>query len=359
MICGGPSRAGGYSARGRRGSTARARPPGHRARLSPAAGLGSPHPPAGDEADDLAARPPARSRCRPGMVTASSAGAVHAGQSHAVLGDRGHRLPQALQLRQVVLAQADEHAVVAVIEDELLGQLGALFEPTFERLPARRFSTKSASSVRKAAALARVASLAWPIANSSSNWSKTKTGRTGRPSAVRSCKLRRWKCSQSGLAGLRSSAASGRPPTSPMARVTAAMTCSARGGAEAEWSRRIGTGRYPSARSRGNRPAWRSDDLPSPDWPKSTVRTRAATRRRSSSASSSRPWKKVLGASVNATRPGQGFCRRRRSRRTSRSGARDSRESASPRMTDASGPSTIARSSVTKIGVTRPPGSQV
>ena len=43
---------------------------------------------------------------------------------------------------------------------------------------------------------------------------------------------------------------------------------------------------YPSARSRGNNPACNSDDLPRPDWPKSTVRFFLATRRSNSSASS-------------------------------------------------------------------------
>src|SRR6266851_2029221 len=70
----------------------------------------------------------------------------------------------------------------------------------------------------------------------------------------------------------------------------------------------MGTGMYPSARRRGNSPACKSEDLPKPDWPKSTVRSFRSTRRSNSSASSARPWKNCCSSSAKATRPGQGFC---------------------------------------------------
>ena len=62
-------------------------------------------------------------------------------------------------MRKIIFAEADEYPVVAIIEDELLDQLGAVVESALEGQGAR-FSTRSASSVRKAAARDRVSSLA-------------------------------------------------------------------------------------------------------------------------------------------------------------------------------------------------------
>ncbi len=42
----------------------------------------------------------------------------HAREAHAVLGDGGHRVLQAFQVREIILAQRDEDAVVGAIEVE-------------------------------------------------------------------------------------------------------------------------------------------------------------------------------------------------------------------------------------------------
>ena len=129
---------------------------------------------------------------------------------------------------EIVFPQANQHAVVSIVEDELLDEFRAVLELLLERLRSPVLD-KVGQLSQKAAARERVSSLAWPIANSSSNWSNTKTGRTCRPSTVCRIKLRRWKCPQS-VSLVSDADASDRPPASTIARVTAAVTCSERGG---------------------------------------------------------------------------------------------------------------------------------
>ena len=69
-----------------------------------------------------------------GFVTAAERLlAVHAREPHAVLRDRRHRALEPLQVREVVLAQRDEDAVVGAAEVEALGDRVVAFEPRLER----------------------------------------------------------------------------------------------------------------------------------------------------------------------------------------------------------------------------------
>ena len=60
--------------------------------------------------------------------------AGHASQPHAVLRDAGHRCLQALQVRQVVFAQRDQHAVVAACEVEGFCRTVVCFQSLHQRL---------------------------------------------------------------------------------------------------------------------------------------------------------------------------------------------------------------------------------
>ena len=61
-------------------------------------------------------------------------GASHARQAHPVLRDRGHLALEALEVREVVLAQRDQDAVVAAREVEALDDRLVVIEPRLERL---------------------------------------------------------------------------------------------------------------------------------------------------------------------------------------------------------------------------------
>ncbi|MBI5768641.1 MAG: hypothetical protein HZA93_12655 [Verrucomicrobia bacterium] len=59
--------------------------------------------------------------------------AVHAGEAHAVVHERGHDRLEALEVRQVVLAQRDDHAVVGGAEVERVQLRGRLLDAGDER----------------------------------------------------------------------------------------------------------------------------------------------------------------------------------------------------------------------------------
>ena len=88
-------------------------------------------------------------RSPPGLVTASRARVpfmrVKRIRFSAI---EGIDWPQALQVRQIILAQADEHPVVPIVEDELLDQLRVVLQSSLQALPAPGSRSKSASSAR-------------------------------------------------------------------------------------------------------------------------------------------------------------------------------------------------------------------
>src|SRR6185437_9041742 len=59
--------------------------------------------------------------------------AAHPRQAHAVLGDRGHAVLDAFQMREVILAQRDQDAVVGTGEVEILAGVVVLLHPRFQR----------------------------------------------------------------------------------------------------------------------------------------------------------------------------------------------------------------------------------
>ena len=93
-------------------------------------------------------------------------------------------------MRKIILARRDEYPVVPIIKDELLHQLGAVVQSPLERRRRPVFDQVGQFRQEERGPRPR-SSLAWPIAKSSSNWSNTRTGRTGRPSAVCRIKVRR------------------------------------------------------------------------------------------------------------------------------------------------------------------------
>ena len=60
--------------------------------------------------------------------------ARHRREPHAVLRDRRHRRPERLEMREIVLAQRDQHPVVGAREVELLGDRVVVVDPRLERL---------------------------------------------------------------------------------------------------------------------------------------------------------------------------------------------------------------------------------
>ncbi len=59
--------------------------------------------------------------------------AAHAGEPHAVLRDRGHRALERFEVREVVLAERDQHAIVGACEVEVLGGGLVEFEAPLQR----------------------------------------------------------------------------------------------------------------------------------------------------------------------------------------------------------------------------------
>ena len=221
--------------------------------------------------------------------------AVHAGQAHPVLGDRRHRLPQALQVRQIVLPQADERPVVADRRRRIAWPVPGSASRRRSSASGARFSTRSASSVRKSRG---------PGAGLRRSRGRSRTApRTGRTPAPGEPAGRRTFPGASCADG-NAPRAYRRRPAPAASRLAAGVEDGAGGGGfHLLGERRRGRPRdrgewrpasIPRPAGAGTAPPARARTCPVPIGRRAPSGSFVPTRRSSSSASSARPWKKLL-----------------------------------------------------------------